>query len=509
MLLIPMDPTLDALQSEVEFYRQNQTAVEQEIRTLIADNQKLSQQVGALLKEKLENAKQPQPQKCDQNKELEELNRQILLLTKERDSLHVLWQTSQKTIDALETELKTYHNYGNRGGQHINEEKRELKLKLETALTDYIELETKYKELHKKHNELENNLNIKEKEINYYKERGKQLEDKVDEITKTLDEYKLNCVIDKKCNEDLKKQLSLSQKENNEKIKKEIEAKAKVAEALQLFDLVSEQKKEAYKRVKEISEQLITLKQTLANVSYDIESNYKKELDDIKEKYNEKIVDMLEHIKNLDAEIVEKGLLLNKTLRENKILQAANENYLKQQKECDDTVDPKLTLAEQRLEAMFQELVTSERRNIQLVCEKQCLAIDIQRVQDIHTRERKRRDWEESLLKTQCEELKMQVGHLQKSLDETHGMINKLQSMLSSRTELNQKMVSTKEEELMELNKHLENQMELSKKWKESYVEMTEKMKKKLEQLQIENSELKSKLLLPQSESQDNASTSS
>lgn len=35
----------------------------------------------------------------------------------ERDSLHVLWQTSQKTIDALETELKTYTNYDNRGIQ--------------------------------------------------------------------------------------------------------------------------------------------------------------------------------------------------------------------------------------------------------------------------------------------------------------------------------------------------------------------------------------------------------
>ncbi|KAM3965977.1 uncharacterized protein ACR2FA_012835 [Aphomia sociella] len=503
------NPSLDVLQNEVDFYRQNQTVVEQEIRTLIADNQKLSHQVGALLKEKLQNAKQPQNQENDQRKEIEELNKQIALLAKERDSLHVLWQTSQKTIDALETELKAYQNYDNRGGQHTNEEKRDLKLKLDTALTDYVELETKYKELHKKHNDLENDIKSKEKEINYYKERGKELEDEVSKITKALDEYKVNSVIEKKCNEDLRRQLMLCQKESTEKIRKEIEAKAKVAEALQLFDLVSNQKNEAYKKIKDISEELIVLKQTLANVRFDIESNYKKELAEIKEKYNEKVTDMLEHIKNLDSELVEKGLLLNKTLRENKILQAANENYLKQQKETENVVDPKLALAEQRLEAMFQELVTSERRNIQLVCEKQCLAIDIQRIQDIQTRERKRRDWEENLLKTQCEELKVQVEHLQKSLDETHGMISKLQNMLSSRMELSQKMVSTKEEELLELNKHLENQMELSKKWKESYVEMTEKLKKRLDDLHKENIELKSKLKLPQLESQDNTSTSS
>lgn len=172
----------------------------------------------------------------------------------------------------------------------------------------------------------------------------------------------------------------------------------------------------------------------------------------------------------------------NLVYRENKTLQTENENYIKQQKENQEIVDPKLAIAEQRTEAMFQELVrtflistslryvmkqkskivfilkheqasnfsthqhqhlffntlwnhkfdiiaaviflqtiifydinftqttvwqvTSERRNIQLVCEKQCLAIDIQRVQDIHTRETKRREWEESLLKNQCEELR-------------------------------------------------------------------------------------------------------
>lgn len=39
------------------------------------------------------------------------------------------------------------------------------------------------------------------------------------------------------------------------------------------------------------------------------------------------------------------------------MLQAANESYFQQQKENLTTVDPKLKLAEQRMEAMFQELV--------------------------------------------------------------------------------------------------------------------------------------------------------
>ncbi|XP_045778618.1 dynein regulatory complex subunit 4-like [Maniola jurtina] len=484
---------LEALQNEVQFYRQNQAIVEQEIRTLIADNQKLSAQVGALLKEKLQHA---QHENNGHTHELDELRKQVVLLTKERDSLHVLWQTSQKTIDALDIELKTYQTYDSnrRGDQKTTDERRDLGLKLETALADYIELESKYKRIHNEHNLLEAELKARDKEIASYKERGKELEDELVEVKKYLEEYKINLSSEIKSRDDIKTQLLICQKECVNQIKKEAEAKSKVAEALQLFDLVSGQKNEAYKKIAEITAELSTLKQTLANVQRNIEASYRREIDEVKEQYNEKVSDMLQHIRNLDSELVEKGLLLNKALREVKVLQATNENYMKQQQNNINSTDPKLALAEQRLEAMFQELVSSERRNIQLVCEKQCLTMDIQRIQDAHTRDRKRRDWEENLMKTQIDELKLQVDHLQKSLDETHGMINKLQTMLSSRTELSQKMVSTKEEELLELNKHLENQMELNKKWKDSYIDMTEKLKKKLDALDKENKELRNQL---------------
>ncbi|XP_037303596.1 rho-associated protein kinase 2-like isoform X2 [Manduca sexta] len=475
---------------------------------LIADNQQLSQKVAILLKEKLENERQTQ-NNDEQGKEADDLRRQVALLIKERDSLHILWQTSQKTIDALETELKAYQCYDNRSPQNnISEENKELELKLETALTDYIELETKYKELKTKHNALENDMKKEEKQAASYRERGKEIEQKLNDSMKTLEEYKINLSVEKKRNEDLKNQLGLSQKECADRLKKESEAKSKVAEALQLYDSVVVQKNQMYKTVQELTSELVQLKHTLSNVRRDMESSCRKEMDEVKEKYNEKIADMLVHIRNLDTELVEKGLLLNKALRENKILQETNESFMKQHKENLKSLDPKLAVAEKRLEAMFQELVSSERRNIQLVCEKQCLAIDIQRIQDIYSREVKRRDWEEGLLKTQCEELKVQVEHLQKSLEETHQMVNKLQNMLASRTELNQKIVSSKEEELIELNKHLENQIELSKKWKESYLEMSDKLKKRLKDLQKENNELRRKLNLPHSNSPEDSTSS-
>ncbi|KAG6459745.1 hypothetical protein O3G_MSEX011569 [Manduca sexta] len=112
--------TVNALQTELEFYRQNQVEVEEEIRMLIADNQQLSQKVAILLKEKLENERQTQ-NNDEQGKETDDLRRQVAMLIKERDSLHILWQTSQKTIDALETELKAYQCYDNRSPQVKND----------------------------------------------------------------------------------------------------------------------------------------------------------------------------------------------------------------------------------------------------------------------------------------------------------------------------------------------------------------------------------------------------
>ncbi|CAK1542710.1 unnamed protein product [Leptosia nina] len=498
-----MDETpVDTLQSELEFYRQNQNVVEQEIRTLIADNQKLSQQVGALLKEKLQYAQQCHEN--DQSQELEDLRRQVALLGKERDSLHVLWQTSQKTIEALDTELKTYQHYDSRiGKQNYKDANRDLELKLETALGDYVELETSFKKIHSERDNFETELKTKENELNACRKTCKGLNNKIEEISKTLEECKINLIAEQKNNEDLKSQLATGHKDAIDRVKKEAEAKTKVAEALQLFDVVNSQKNEAMKNVFELTQDVTKLKQSLATVKRDTEATFKAELDEIKEKYNEKVTDMLEHVRNLDSELVEKGLLLNKALREIKILQTTNESYLKQQSESAKVIDPKLTLAEEKLETVFQELVQSERRNMQLVCEKHALAMDIQRVQDSHSREIKRRDWEEKLLKTQCEELKIQVEHLQKSLSETHEMINKLQNMMSSKTELNQKMVTTKEVEVIELNKHLENQMELNKKWKASYLDMTAKLKNKLEALYKENKDLRKQLNLPQSTSSD------
>lgn len=70
--IVSTDPTI--------FFQQNQTAVEQEIRTLIADNQQLSQQVASLLKEKLQHARDHQEN--GSGKELEELKRQVSLLAK-------------------------------------------------------------------------------------------------------------------------------------------------------------------------------------------------------------------------------------------------------------------------------------------------------------------------------------------------------------------------------------------------------------------------------------------
>lgn len=61
--------------------QENQSAVDQEIRKVIADNDKLSQQVEVLMKQKLQNAVHAQNTEPEYQ-EIEEMRKQILMITK-------------------------------------------------------------------------------------------------------------------------------------------------------------------------------------------------------------------------------------------------------------------------------------------------------------------------------------------------------------------------------------------------------------------------------------------
>lgn len=80
-----------------------------------------------------------------------------------------------------------------------------------------------------KHTALENDLKNKDKEIASYKERGKEAEKEFKEVTKSLEEYRINFAVEKKNNEDLKAQLAICQKNCVDKVKKEAEAKSKLS----------------------------------------------------------------------------------------------------------------------------------------------------------------------------------------------------------------------------------------------------------------------------------------
>lgn len=54
------------------------------------------------------------------------------------------------------------------------------------------------------------------------------LEDKIEELSKNLEEYKINLIAEKKNNEDVKSQLMLCQKDAVNRVKRETEAKSKV-----------------------------------------------------------------------------------------------------------------------------------------------------------------------------------------------------------------------------------------------------------------------------------------
>lgn len=102
-------------------------------------------------------------------------------------------------------------------------------MKLDTALNDYVDLERKYKDLHRKYTELDRDIKNKEKEIIAYKERGKELDDKINDLNKTIEQVKIDFAVERKSREDFKNQLQLCQQECIDNVRKEAEAKSKVS----------------------------------------------------------------------------------------------------------------------------------------------------------------------------------------------------------------------------------------------------------------------------------------
>lgn len=150
------------------------------------------------------------------------------LLLKLIDTLKNIWKYSKVCSTCL------FINFENNFLllQHKNiESRKDLELKLETALNDYIDIENKYKLANTKVSSLESELKNKEQVIKSYKERGKELENKIEELMKDVEDYRNKLEGERKSNEDLKGQLLLNQKECVNYVKKEAEAKSKVFKA--------------------------------------------------------------------------------------------------------------------------------------------------------------------------------------------------------------------------------------------------------------------------------------
>lgn len=75
---------------------------------------------------------------------------------------------------------------------------------------------------------MEHELKTREREIAAYKERGKDMEEKIHELEKEIDKYRIDLAAERKTSEGMNSQLSLLQKDAIERAKKETEAKSKV-----------------------------------------------------------------------------------------------------------------------------------------------------------------------------------------------------------------------------------------------------------------------------------------
>ncbi|XP_077298525.1 uncharacterized protein LOC143919849 isoform X2 [Arctopsyche grandis] len=492
----------DALQSQVIFYKGEYENLKLETKSLINENVTMSKQLDELLKHK-----------CDQEniflhnetekETIDGLQNQLVLLKKENESLAALWRTSQNTIQSLENELRTYQNHHRGTSVYVDtdEIKREysavvraLELKLTSMLEDIKSKEENIKTLLNDKENINKILFEKEKYINNSIQKESEGNIKIETLEKEIYCLRNELSACKRNSEDLQNDMEICRQNMDAYAKKESQSRCKVVEALKLVDAAIAERDTAIQKEKNTIDEKIRLSNQVTEVLSESALRVEKEVEIAKQCYNDKLNDMLIHIQRLELELGEKELSLERALRECEILEEKAQSFKKCKSSNNDEKGNTILMLEQKLEATFQQLVLSERRNIQVVSEKENLQMDFDQLTSGFQRDKRKREWEEKLHSNEINGLRIQVCNLKDTLDEAHKTIQRLQADIIFKENLEEKLAIDKFHTNKEFERHFETQRKLNSKWKESMKEMISKLEATVEDLLHENKLLKEEI---------------
>ncbi|KAI4463963.1 hypothetical protein MML48_4g00006719 [Holotrichia oblita] len=392
--------------------------------------------------------------KFNDNDIVENLKSQIHLLMKEKESTTELWKNSLETIDHLEDELRLYEgrSHGYVSKTDVRKMKDDYQKRIKELEIELMQVKVSLLESQKSTKSI---IDLKTNEL-------KQLNESHQETSKAVQNLQDKIEGLQQENQNLQAErdkLRSSLQEKNKLVSslrgKEKESQLKVSEAIQVVEAALFEKDAALYREKQA-----------------------KELE--KEKNTSKVLE-----ERLD--IIQKGNLTIETSSTSKLL-----------------------MLEKNLESTFQNLLLSEKKNIQLEAENKSIKDDLEQMANMYNRDIKTRESEKVVLENKISALQNDLDvsnsslvHVATKMEEVNSKLLLIETDLKKQLHLkdvkNEKILSNKIKEIEIANaklnkgvkKRLEDQIQFNKKWKATMNDIIQKLEKRVNDLKQESHSLR------------------
>ncbi|XP_069696194.1 sodium channel and clathrin linker 1 isoform X2 [Periplaneta americana] len=445
---------------------------------------------------------------------------------KEKDSAVEMWHMALREVDSLEEQLKTHPD--NRHADAVAEMKHDFSsaiTMLETKLLSTRsslakekaareELEKKYEEILQENQNLTSALQSRQQELEEalqgqcatakklqeVEEKAKELEKKLQTSTKAENELELALT---KCHEHI-----------DNLVKKNLEARDKVSESVELAECAIAEKDAMLYREAQLREENAQLQKVMAGIIDEAGSKVKEEVEHMKQQYNKKLKVLLHDMKKLEDENKEKEQILQKEIFEKRTLEGELQKLQMESPLRERDMGEKMA-------RMYTELADVRNHNMHLGLEKEDLRSQMDRLHSSHELEVAKMNMEHQRLAEQILTLEMQLheenlakNEAKKHVDNLTGQMymleqeiekirlttrNELQDLHQQNTQQEHRELMMKVKEIQrqsaataeELQHHLEKQRLMKTKYQKAVKTITDRFVKRIEELRSQANSLK------------------
>ncbi|XP_014206587.1 uncharacterized protein LOC106638076 [Copidosoma floridanum] len=321
-----------SLREELNVCKTEQNKLRLEMENLQKENQSTNDNIRHLLTDN-------NHENCDNvalNKEaVTNLEKRVTILQMEKESVFQLWQMALKAIDVLEEETKTFRREDK--NVHIHQEQinniketysdaiKVLESKLIEAKENFFQQQVLWEKSQDKIDQMTKERDDLLQQLNNFKQQISEKEKQHDAVVESL-KVNLSCTKSeleqiKVLKIDLEHKLKDAQKFANTMLSKDIEAKSKVSEAVDLVESAVKERKEILQREAKVLEEKVKLETYLAKLSEEYAGRFERESLKTKETYNKNLKKYLLEIKELKAELKDRAILLDRSQREQRLLE--------------------------------------------------------------------------------------------------------------------------------------------------------------------------------------------